>query len=194
MKTRLLLVLLALPLAAFDCGGEKKVLPQCPSSCRLHVGGAVNEDLCCVVFAHDFSQDPVPEGFTPVNDWSFMLTAFRTDLAEEAATVGMFIEGRPVLATVYGWDGAVCTTTTIFSATAIRFAWIAGPQPYAYPTHSADLWDGTGELSLTFTEIPPPTAVGEQQLGVHGGLTATLPPDSFFGPGTGDPVTLSATF
>jgi hypothetical protein len=43
MKTRLLAVLLALPLVAFDCGGKEEV--RSPVGCTLRVRGAVSEDL-----------------------------------------------------------------------------------------------------------------------------------------------------
>jgi len=49
--------------------------------------------------------------------------------------------------------------------------------------------DGAGALSVSFSEIPPTNAVGEQSLQVHGTLTATVPSMT-----TGDPATLSATF
>jgi hypothetical protein len=189
MKTRLLLVLLALPLVAFDCGGEEKVsLPQCPFGCTMQVRGAVSESLCCLAIAYDYSQlDPTfPE-------WTFMLTAFRTDLADEAASVGMFFEGRPPLAAEYAWDGDVCSTTALTWGTAERFTFVTQPYPSVVTTHSADSALGTGALSLVVTEIVPSAVVG-QQSGVHGALTATLPPGDIGFPVDGPPVTLFATF
>jgi len=191
MKMRALLMLLALPLVAFDCGGKDQELERSPFglACRLHVGGAVPvEDLWCIVTAHDYAQDPYPYAS---NTWVFELVAYRSNLMEVGAGAGVFLDGRPALGTPYGWDGNFASSL-LASGGAERYGGSLLAQPPTYvETHSAfSLGDwGAGTLSVTFTEIPLASAVGEQSLRVHGSLTATLPSDT-----TGNPATLSATF
>ena len=190
MKKRALLVLLALPLVAFDCGGKDEPKTPCPYACRLQVRGAVSDDLCCAVFAHDYSQDPVFDGSTTTNEWVFMLSGFRTNAYDEIASAGVFFDGRPSLGVPYGWDADVCSTSISWGS-AERWEGSFFSPPYSTTlTQSADSALGTGALSLTFSELPPPTAVGEQQLGVHGTLTGTLDPE----PDATGTVTFSATF
>ncbi len=182
MKLRMLVVVLALPLLAFDCGGKEPERDPFGLGCKLHVAGAVSEDLWCVMVAYDYSQlDP-----QPLDEWVFKVVAYRGTM-EVGAGVGMFLGGRPALGTPYGWSGAV-RSPLLTDGSATRYGGSFQAGDYG-PTHLAMSIDQTGALSVTFTAIPPPGATGEQSIGVHGSLIATLPPTA-----SGAEVTLSATF
>jgi hypothetical protein len=189
MKTRVLALLLALPLAAFDCGGKEEQAPVNPfgQSCQLHVGGGASEDLWCIVTAYDYS-DLDPQSTM----WAFELVAYR-GMTEVGAGAGFFHDGRPLLGTPYGWSGASTTNVDSGGATRSVGDLTADPPTFAY-THEAwaplGVGDGTGSLSVTFSQIPPPGAVGPALLLVHGTLTATVPAVD----GVSAPVTFSATF
>jgi len=187
MKSRVLAVLLALPLVAFDCGGKDEPAEKSPFglACKLHVGGGVPaEDMWCVMMAYDYSALPDPE--LASSNWVFEINAYRGTY-EPGASAGFFLDGRPALGPTYGWNGDVATSTLLGGGADL---YASGTMQH---THSADSlgsgWSGTGQLSVTFTAIPPASAVNEQLLGVHGTLTATLP--SLTG---GEDATLSATF
>lgn len=177
MKLRLLFALLALPLAAFDCGGDPPPdRDPFGLGCKLHVAGAATEDLWCIMVAHDYSQDP-----QPLNQWVFEVVAYR-GMTEVGAGVGMFLGGRPALGTAYGWSGSN------------RHPWLTEGSATRYvgfgnATHEALSIDGTGSLSVTFSAIPATGATGEQSVGVHGTLSGTLPSTT-----GGAPVSISATF
>jgi len=189
MKTRALLVLLALPLVAFDCGGKDTPPVQKNPfglACQLSVGGgAPAEDMWCIVTAHDYTNDPGSTSTT----WVFELVAYR-GMVDVGAGAGLFLERRPALGADYGWDGNVATTLVV-SGGAERYAGSAQAGTYAqtHNAYSLGTGDGAGALSVRFSEIPPIDAVGAQSLQVHGTLTATVPSMT-----TGDPATLSATF
>ena len=189
MKTRALLVIFALPLVAFDCGG-KDAPPAAKSpfgvECKLHVGGgAPAEDLWCIVTAHDYTNDPYSTSTT----WVFELVAYR-GMVDVGAGAAIFLQHRPALGADYGWDGTNATTLVV-SGGAQRYGGSLQAGTYAQ-THDAvslGTGDGTGALSVRFSEIPPIDAMGAQSLEVHGALTATVPSMT-----TGSPATLFATF
>ncbi len=189
MKTRALLVVFALPLLAFDCGGNDTppaVRSPFGLDCKLHVGGgAPAEDLWCIMTAHDYTNDPYSASTT----WVFELVAYR-GMVEVGAGAGIFLEHRPALGTAYGWDGTYATTLVV-SGGAQRYAGSlqAGTYEQTHDAYSLGAGDGAGALSVTFSGIPPMDAVGEQSLQVHGTLTATVPSMT-----TGVPATFSATF
>jgi hypothetical protein len=174
MKTRLLAVLLALPLVAFDCGGKEEV--RSPVGCTLRVRGAVSEDMWCIVAAYDYTQMPVP-----LDEWGFELVAYRGTV-QVGGGVGLFLGGRPELGTSYGWDGPD-RSVLLTDGSADRY-------DAAYqPTHSAWSIVDTGSVSVQFSAIPPPNATNGDLIGVHGTLTGVLPSET-----GGDPVTFTATF
>jgi hypothetical protein len=189
MKTRALLLLFALPLLAFDCGGSQA--PTAGGSpfgldCKLHVGGgAPAEDMWCIVTAHDYTNDPGSTSTT----WVFELVAYR-GMTDVGAGAGLFLAHRPALGTDYGWDGTSATTLVV-SGGAERYGGSlqAGTYQQTHNSYSLGTGDGTGALSVRFTEIPPVNATGEQSIQVHGTLTATVPSMT-----AGSPATLSATF
>lgn len=181
MKLRMLVVVLALPLLAFDCGGKEPERDPFGLGCKLHVAGAVSEDLWCIMVAHDYSQDEFPQ-----DQWVFEVVAYRGTM-EVGAGVGMFLGGRPALNTPYGWNGAT-RSPLLTDGSAQLYGGSLQAGNYG-ETHSAESIIDTGALSVTFSAIPPVTATGEQSIGVHGSLTATLPPTA-----AGANVTLSATF
>ena len=114
------------------------------------------------------------------------LVAYR-GMTEVGAGVGVFLGGRPALNTPYGWNGAT-RSTLLTDGSATRYGGSLQAGTYD-ETHSAMSIDQSGALSVTFSAIPPVGATGEQSIGVHGSLTATLPPTA-----AGADVTLSATF
>jgi hypothetical protein len=182
MKVRLVAVVLALPLVAFDCGGEEEV--RSPVGCTLQVRGAVSEDLWCIVAAYDYSAFPV----VPQDQWGFILTAYRGTM-EVGAGVGMFLGGRPTLGTVYGWNGAT-RSALLTDGGAQRYGGSMFSEPPTYTqTHSAESIIETGSLFIQLSAIPPANAMNEELIGVHGTLAGTLPSES-----GGDPVTIVATF
>jgi hypothetical protein len=180
---RIAVVLLALPFLAFDCGGKDEPPNPFGTNCRLQIRGAVSEDEWCIVAAHDYAQDPV----APQNEWGFILSAYQANNLDVGGGVGVFIAGRPALGVPYGWSGA-SSNVTGGSATRYAGSMLTNP-PTAVETHSAVELAGTGALTITFSQIPPPGAVGAQSIGVHGTLSATLPSDT-----GGAPVTFTATF
>lgn len=184
MKTRALAALLALPLLAFDCGGDEPEPTPVPTSCTLQIRGAASEDLWCIVAAFDYSD------LDPGNPlWGFELVAYR-GMTEVGAGVGLFLEGRPALGVPYGWTA---TTSTVDSGGAERWVGDLGVGD-AVMTHEAAapmlVDDGVGALSVTFSRIPPPGATEQQTIDVHGTLGGTLPAVD----GLGAPVTFAATF
>lgn len=181
MKIRLAAVLLALPLLAFDCGGKQDASPF--GTCTLQVrGAAVNEDLWCIVAAYDYA-DMSP----PSTDWAFELAAYR-GTTEVGGGAGFFHTGRPALGTAYGWDTSTATpTSNVNSGSATRYVGTATTHDATSPLQGIG---GTGALSITFTQIPPPGATGAQLMDVHGTLTGTLPAVD----GVSPPVTFYATF
>lgn len=180
MKTRLAAAtLLALPLLAFDCGGTKEEVSPFGMACRLQIRGGATEDLWCVVAAYDYA-DIAP----PSTMWAFELVAYR-GTTEVAAGAGFFHDGRPALATAYGWSGA---STNVDSGGAARDVGnLASTHEATAPQMG---FGGTGALSVTFSRIPPPGAMGQQLVDVHGALSGTLPAVD----GVSAPVTFSATF
>ena len=181
MKLRLAAAALALPLLAFDCGGAQPE-PNPFGTCALHVRGAgpgVNEDLWCVVTSYDYA----PASTT----WAFELSAYR-GMTSVAGGAGVFLAGRPAVGTAYGWSGATSSVDSGGATRSIGDA-MATPPTLAL-THEATALAGTGALSVTFTQVPPPGATGAQLLNVHGTLTATLEALD----GVSPPVTFSATF
>lgn len=188
MKSRVMLVLLALPLVAFDCGGKDEPAEKSPFglACKLHVGGgAPAEDLWCIMTAHDYTYDPYSTSTT----WVFELVAYR-GMVDVGAGAGIFLEHRPALGTTYGWDGDTATALVV-SGGAERYGGSlqAGTYEQTHDAYSLGTGAGSGALSVRFTQIPPIDAVGAQSLAVHGTLTAMVPSLT-----TGDPATLSATF
>jgi hypothetical protein len=198
MKTnRILAVLLALPLVAFDCGGEEAQGwggggDPFGLGCRLHVAGAgVDEDLWCIMSAYDYATFPEPE--LASTTWVFELVAYR-GLTEVGAGAGFFLDGRPALHTAYGWNGDTASAALI-SGGAERYGGSLSAGTYVQ-THGASSLgagalpgSGIGALSATFTQIPPPDATEQQVIQVHGSLTATLPSEL-----GGAPVTFTASF
>jgi hypothetical protein len=189
MKIRLAAALLALPLLAFDCGGEEKDASPFGMTCQLQIRGAepgVNEDLWCVVAAYDYAD--ISPGSTM---WVLNLVAYR-GMTAIGGGVGFFHDGRPALATTYGWNGNL---SNVDSGGATRYVGDATANPPTLAaTHEATAplsgFGGTGALSVTFTRIPPPGATGAQLLDVHGMLSGTLPALG----GASPDVTFSATF
>jgi hypothetical protein len=189
MKTRLLAALLALPLLAFDCGGEEEEEEVSPfgMDCKLEIRGAASEDLWCIVAAFDYAD------LDPQNTmWAFELAAYR-GMTEVGAGVGIFHDGRPALGTAYGWSEL---GSNVDSGSASRMVGdLAADPPSSELTHEAwapmTVGDAVGALSVTFTRIPPPGAtVGAGAIDVHGTLTGTLEPVD----PAGAPVTFRATF
>jgi len=186
MTKRLAALLLALPLLAFDCGGDEPRLNPLGTQCWLDVGGAASEELWCIATAYDYSDlDPA------MTDWVFQLVAYR-GMTEVGAGAGFFLDGRPALGAPYGWTAS---TSNVAAGSALRsIGDMAANPPTHQDTHEA--WapmaggDGVGSISTVFSRIPPPGAVGAQLLDVHGTLTGTLPA---IAPG-GAPVTFTATF
>jgi hypothetical protein len=182
--TRLVALLLALPLVAFDCGGEEPV-DRFGLGCTLHLGGGVPaEELSCIMTAYDYSAFPNPELQSAT--WVFQVVAYRGTY-EVGGGAGLFLDARPALGTAYGWDGDAATGT-VLSGGAERY----GPGTMQQTHHAVSLGSGSGagKLSVRFTQIPPPDAADAALLGVHGTLTATLPPD----PGFAGTATLSVSF
>ena len=188
MKTRALLALLALPLVAFDCGGtEPAARSPFGLDCKVHVGGgAPAEDLWCIVTAHDYTNDPSSTSTT----WVFELVAYR-GFTDVGAGAGIFLEHRPALGATYGWDGDLATTLVVSGGASVYAGSMqAGTYVQTHDSYSLGAGNGgSGTQSVQFTAIPPMNATGEQSIGVHGTLTATVPPV-----GTGAPATLTASF
>lgn len=189
MKLRLAATLLALPLLAFDCGGKEEETSPFGMACRLQIRGAgagANEDLWCIVTAFDYADlDPLS------TMWAFELVAYR-GMTVVGGGVGFFHDGRPALASPYGWNGA---TSNVESGGATRYVGdpTADP-PTEAATHEATAplmaVGGEGALSVAFSRIPPPGATGAQLVDVHGSLSGTLSAVD----GVGPPVTFAATF
>jgi hypothetical protein len=185
--TRLLPVLLALPLLAFDCGGKEEVQDPFGLGCTVHVEGAApSEDLWCVVAAYDYSAFPQPYGS---HMWGFIISAYRgTDVG---AGGGIYLAGRPVEGVPYSWNGN-SASSIIDGGGFNRYAgsMSAGTYVLTHANSTLGNGDGTGSATVTFTAIPPANATNEQLIGVHGTFTATLlPRDGFSGV-----VTLTARF
>jgi hypothetical protein len=186
--TRLLAVLLALPLLAFDCGGKEEIQDPFGLGCTVHVAGAVpSEDLWCVASAYDYSAFPDPQ--LASTTWGFVLSGYRgvfPAIAGIGAGGGFFLAGRPHVGTTYWWNGSTASTELVsggfdrYDASGLR-------------THSnTTLGNGSygiGSFSVTFSAIPPATATDADLLGVHGTFSATLKPI-----GSGADVTLTAQF
>lgn len=183
MKMRFAALLLALPLLAFDCGGTKEDVSPFGMACKLQIRGGANEDLWCIVSAVDYASFSPPSTM-----WAFELVAYR-GMTAVGAGVGFFHDGRPALATTYGWNGA---TTNVDSGGAQR--WTGDAMTVQVLTHQATApllgGSGTGALSVAFNRIPPPGATGAQLVDVHGTLSGTLPSVD----PTGSPVAFTATF
>src|SRR5574341_2628179 len=94
MRRALLLALLALPLAGFDCGGpdEPQAVP-----CTVTVAGGATETLWCIVAVYDYSQLSPPS-----TEWALDLVAYRS-MTEPGVGVGFFLPTRAVAGTAYGW-------------------------------------------------------------------------------------------
>lgn len=185
MRTRLAAAVLALPLLAFDCGGEEEPAPNpFGTSCTLYVRGAVSEDLWCIVAAYDYADlDPTS------TMWALDLAAYR-GMTTVGGGVGFFHDGRPALGTPYGWSGG---TSNVESGEALRQVGdgAAGPPVTThYATAPLMGYGGEGAMSVTFTRIPPRGATGAQLMDVHGTLSGTLPAMD----GVSPPVTFAATF
>jgi hypothetical protein len=190
MRSRMLAVLLAVPLVAFDCGGNDPAPPTSPFGmiCKLQIRGAgagVNEDLWCIVSAVDYADLGSP------GMWAFELVAYRA-MTQVGGSVGVFIGGRPTLGIPYAWTDA---TSNVSSGSATRAVGDPTAVPSTYrETHRAlsplDVLAGTGAMSITFSKIPPPGATGPELTDVHGTLSGTLPAVD----GVSPPVTFAAIF
>ena len=182
VKLRLAAVVLALPLLAFDCGGGQQDQGP-PGACKLQIRGTAagaNEDLWRIVTAYDYAS------LDPANTmWGFELVAYR-GMTAVGAGVGFFHDGRPSVASAYGWSGA---SSSVSSGGATRYA-ADGTTLTHEATAPLSGVGGTGALSVTFTRIPPPGATGAQLMDVHGSLSGTLPALDAVSP----QVTFSATF
>ena len=174
MRRALLLILAALPLAAFDCGD-----PPPTVGCQVTVSGAVSETLWCAGNLVDLTQlDPPSTGF------SIQLALYR-GAVYPAGNVSMDLPAAPDVGTVYGWDPGG-TGSNVDFGDAVR------PDAGMDSTHEAYAPD-TGKLSLQFSALPP-VGPGGAQSGFHGTLTATLPPDPLAAvPATSD-IVITATF
>jgi len=191
MKRRMLAVLLALPLVAFDCGGKEEPVGGGTDpfglGCKVRLAGAVAaEEMWCIMTAFDYSAFDPPYGSST---WGFEIVAYRAlmPMPEVGAGVGFFLDARPALGVAHGWDGDVASST-LLSGGAERIV----PGTFGEQSHSAvslGAGSGTGRVSVVFTTIPPPTAVDAELLGVHGTVSADLP--SLSGGGL---ATLTATF
>ncbi len=190
-KTRILAVVAALPLLAFDCGG-KKTAPSAVSpfglSCKIHIAGpGVSEDMWCIVAAYDYSV--VPGGApasTPSAMWGFELVAYRPNLMDVGAGVGIFLNGPPTLGAAYGWDGA-SASSGLDGGSATRSAGSLTNDTFEY-THESSSVAEIGSLQVQFRQIPPAGAQ-EQAILVHGSLFGTIEPI-----GAGTTLSISATF
>jgi hypothetical protein len=188
---RILAILAALPLAAFDCGGNDPAPPASPFGmiCKLQIRGAgagANEDLWCVVSAVDYADLGSP------GMWAFELVAYR-GMTQVGGSVGIFLGGRPALGLPYAWtDG----TSNVTSGSALRAVGdLAATPPTYQETHRAlsplDLLPGTGAMSVAFSKIPAVGAsTGPGAIDVHGTLSGTLPAED----GVSPPVTFAAIF
>jgi hypothetical protein len=188
-STRLLAVLLALPLVAFDCGEPESPFDRLGLGCTLHVGGgAPAEDLWCIVTAYDYSAFPDPE--LASSTWAFEIVAYRRGGYEVGAGGGLFLDGRPAVGATYSWDGPVASAA-IASGGFDRYGGSMQAGTYELTHASSTLGNGSGEgsASVTFTAIPPAGATNAELLGVHGTLSARLP-----SLGGGGEATLSASF
>jgi hypothetical protein len=185
MKTRLVALVLALPLAAFDCGGEEELGDRFGLGCTLQLaGGVAPERMSCIMTAYDYSAFPDPDLQSPT--WVFQVVAYR-DGFQVGAGAGIFLDGRPALGTTYGWDGDAAAGM-VLSGGAERYE--PGAMQQSHHAYSLGPGSGEGKLSVRFTTIPPADATDAALLGVHGTLTATLPPD----PGYAGTATLSVSF
>jgi hypothetical protein len=191
MRSRILAVLLALPLLAFDCGGGDPAPPTSPFGmiCKLQIRGAgagVNEDLWCVVSAVDYADMGSP------GTWAFELVAYR-GMTQVGGSVGVFLGGRPAIGSPCGWTAG---TSSVTSGGALRAVGDMTVVPSTYQeTHRAEaplgLLAGTGSMSVTFSRIPAVgTSTGPGSIDVHGILSGTLPAAD----GVSPPVTFSAVF
>jgi hypothetical protein len=192
--TRLLAVLLALPLLAFDCGGGEEDVDPFRSGfgfgCTVHVAGAVPaEDLWCVPAAYDYSAFPDPQ--LASTTWGFVVSGYRgvfpSTMLGVGAGGGFFLAGRPTVGTTYSWSGS--TASTAFVSGGFDRYDGSGQLTHSNTTLGNGSY-GVGSFSVRFSAIPPPNATDEQLLGVHGTFSATLKPLGGF---SGD-VTLTATF
>jgi len=193
MRKTLLLTALALPLLAFECGGDDEKPATGGFACSLEVRGAVSEDLWCVATAYDYAA--MPQAASDM--WVFLLVAYRGQPVpggaqpEPAAEVGFYLVGPPTLNQPYGWSELA---SVVDSGSASR--WAGSVQAgTAERTHEAmaPLFQGdagTGEISARFTAIPPVDATGAALLGVHGTVEGTLPALD----GASAPVTIRARF
>jgi hypothetical protein len=180
-------VLLALPLVAFDCGGDPS-LDRFGFGCTLHVGGgAPAEELWCIVTAYDYSAFPEPE--LASSTWVFEIVAYRGGY-ELGAGGGLFLNGRPAVGATYSWNGSVASAE-IASGGFNRYGGSMQAGTYVLTHANSTLGSGSGEgsASVRFSAIPPADATNEELLGVHGTLTARLP-----SLGGGADATLSASF
>jgi hypothetical protein len=188
MRNRMLAALLALPLLAFDCGGKEEPLgwnPFGPFGCTLHVGGAVPaEDLWCIAAAYDYSAFLDPQ--LASTQWVFEVSAYRGNM-EIGAGGGVFLEGRPTVGATYWWNGATASST-LGSGGFNRYS--SAPYELTHACSSLGSGSGEGTFSVTFSAIPPASAMDAELLGVHGTFTATLPPQVV----GGGNATLSASF
>jgi hypothetical protein len=189
-KLRILAVVAAVPLMAFDCGGKRAASQMNPFGldCKLHVAGpGVSEDMWCIVAAYDYSVDPVGAPTSaPSATWGFELTAYRPNTVDVGAGVGMFLAGPPALSAAYGWDGA-SRTSGLVDGGASRYTGSA-TNGTLEQTHDASSLAETGSLHVWFTQIPPPGAQ-QQAIQVHGSLLGTIEPI-----GAGTTLQVSATF
>jgi len=176
MRRAALLVLAALPLLAFDCGGGDE---KPPTNCTLTIGGAVSEELWCIATVFDYSRlDPLD------TTYAFELVAYRGTV-EVGAGIGFFLPTRAVVGTAYGWDSAT-GVTNVDSGSASRYDASMAETHFAM----APFGDfGTGKLSVTFSRLPAADAPDAEMINSHGTLTATLPSAA-----AGGAVTFHATF
>ncbi|HEY6003288.1 MAG TPA: hypothetical protein VIV57_10480 [Anaeromyxobacter sp.] len=190
MRSRVLAVLLALPLLAFDCGGNDPAPPTSPFGmiCKLQIrgtGAGMNEDLWCIASVFDYAELGNP------GMYAFELVAYR-GMTQVGGSVGVFLDGRPALASPYGWTAS---TTNVSSGSALRAIGDVTAVPSTYQETNRALAPmlatlGTGAMSITFSKIPPVGATGPALTDVHGTLSGTLPAVD----GTSPPVTFAAVF
>jgi hypothetical protein len=188
-KSTFMAVIAALSLVASGCGGEKKAeVSPFGLSCKIHIAGpGVSEDMWCIVAAYDYSVDPGGvSSWTPSATWGFELSAYRPNLMDVGAGVGIFLNGPPTLGAAYGWDGAFATSG-LDGGSADRYTGSLMNGTLVH-THESSSVAETGSLQVRFSQIPPAGAQ-QQAILVHGSLLGTIEPM-----GAGATLSISATF
>ncbi len=184
----------AAALAGFgSCGGSDGP-PTPPGFFTLHVRGAVDEDLQCIVAAQDYSQYGAGFPDAGMTEWMLVVSCYRsiTQQIDMVAGLGLTLAHAPSLGAPYAFTGSGASDTAIDGAEAQRYDSITMGGATGPMTHEALYMPGlspVGSLSFTFTAIPGP---GGLPTAVHGSIAGTLPPTA--GGGYTSPVTVSGTF